>query len=90
MARTSISSNAAGHDIVVSKKVHDVLALETPVQAEPWLIPRMAPSASGAKVSMNELSRSVRKRQIIGCQTSAFLIALDALVRATAPATCIR
>ena len=52
-----MSSNAAGHDNVVSKEVQDVLAPQTPVQAEPWLVPRMAPSASGAKVSITSRVR---------------------------------
>ena len=61
--------------------MQNVLALQTPVQAEPWLHPRMAPSTSGAKVSINS-----RVRQRIGCQTSAFFVALDALFRASLPA----
>ena len=52
-----------------------VLSLQTPVRAKLWLVPRMAPSASGAW-----------QRQIMGCHTSAFLVAPDALVRASLPA----
>ena len=49
----SICSYATGHNITGSKEMQNVLAPQTPVQAEPWLVPRMAPLASGAKVSIN-------------------------------------
>ena len=64
-----------GHDTVVSKGVQDLLALQTPVQAEFWLVLRTAPSASGAKDSI---------REIIVCPTSAFHKKFD--VRAPLPA----
>ena len=55
------------------------------IPAEPWLVPWMAPSASGAEV-FDQFSGSTKQRQNIGCQTSAFLVELDALVRAPLPA----
>ena len=60
----------------------NVMALQTLVQAVQWLVPGMAPSACGAKVFFDQLSRSTRQREIIGCRSSAFLVALDALASA--------
>ena len=83
VARKSICSNAAGHDIVVGKKVQDVLTLQTSVQAGPGLV-----ATIGSLGKRREFSS--RQRQITECQTSAFVVPLDALVRAPLPATCIR
>ena len=52
--RNTTSPNAGGHDIVVGKEVQDVLPL---VQADLWSVPRIVPSANGAKVSITTCVR---------------------------------
>ena len=72
----SVCSNTTGHDIAVSKEVQDVLSLQTPVQADLRMFPRMAPL----------LSDTSRQRHVVTCQTIALHVAMDVLVRAPLPA----
>ena len=50
-------ANTIGHNFIMRKEMQIVLTLQAPVQAEPRLVPWMAPSVSVAKVSIKSRVR---------------------------------